>query len=149
MPPSYQTVYGINGHRLSVRWLSASTRAHPPRCPDTFDPAAVDAARAALLGWDGQAGVTQPMRSEPHEGIKADANSETEALEREQSSYAARGGQSSGTVTTGPQPGHEQPPQSASGGTASGDPQAGITAGPDDMQDAVSGDTGPAHPGKC
>jgi len=89
------------------------------------------------------------MPSEPHEGIEADANSKTEALERDQSSYAARGWQSHGTVTTGPQPSHEQPPHSTSGGTASGDPLAGITADPDDMQDAVSGDTGPAHPGKC
>lgn len=45
--------------------------------------------------------MTQPMPREPHEGVPADANAETEALERDQSSSVARRGQSSGTVGTG------------------------------------------------
>lgn len=92
--------------------------------------------------------MTQPMPREPHEGIKADANPETETLERDQSSYVARGGQSSGIVSSGPQPGDEQPSQAVQGGTASGDQLAGVTADADDAQHAVSGDTGPAHPGQ-
>ncbi len=92
--------------------------------------------------------MTQPMPREPHEEIKADGNPETAALERNQSSYVARGGQSNGTVDRGPQPADEQPSQAVANGTASGDPLAGITADPDDVQNAVSGDTGPARPGR-
>jgi hypothetical protein len=94
--------------------------------------------------------MTEPMPREPHEGIKADANVESEAVERDQSSYVARGGSSSGTVSSGPAPGDEQPSQAVGGGTASGDALSGVTAGDDDVadvDDAVSGDTGPAHPG--
>lgn len=91
--------------------------------------------------------MTQPVPREPHEGIKADAGPESEAIERDQSSYVARAGQSSGTVSSGPGPGDEQPSQAVGGGTAGGDPLAGVTADADDVADAVSGDTGPAHPG--
>ena len=92
--------------------------------------------------------MTDPMPREPHEGIKADGNPEAEAAEREQSSYVARGGQSSGTVDSGPAPGDEQPSQAVGGGTAGGDPLSGVTASADDVEDAVSGDTGPEHPGQ-
>lgn len=89
--------------------------------------------------------MTQPMPIEPHEGIKADANVEAEAAERDQNTYVARGGNSSGIVDNGPAPGDEQPSQAAPGGTAGGDPLAGVS-GP--QPDAVSGDTGPEHPGQ-
>lgn len=92
--------------------------------------------------------MTQPMPREPHEGTKADANKETEALERDQSSYVARGGQSSGMADTGPEPGDEQPSQAVGGGTAGGDALSGVTASASDIEEAVSGDTGPAHPGQ-
>ena len=92
--------------------------------------------------------MTQPMPQEPHEGRKADANPETEAAERGQSSYVARAGQTSGMPDRGNQPGDEQPSQALPGGTAGGDPLAGVTASADDVAEAVSGDTGPAHPGQ-
>ena len=92
--------------------------------------------------------MTEPMPREPHEGIKADANAETETAERNQSSYVARGGQTSGMPDRGDQPGDEQPSQALPGGTAGGDPLAGVTATDADVRDAVSGDTGPAHPGQ-
>ena len=92
--------------------------------------------------------MTQPMPREPHEGIKADANAESAAAERDQSSYVARGGQSSGIVDNGPAPGDEQPSQAKGGGTAGGDPLAGVTGDAADLEDAVSGDTGPEHPGR-
>lgn len=92
--------------------------------------------------------MTQPMPREPHEGIKADANQEAEAAERDQSSYVARGGQTSGIVDSGTAPGNEQPSAAGPGGTAAGDPLAGVTASADDLEEAVSGDTGPEHPGQ-
>lgn len=92
--------------------------------------------------------MTQPIPREPHEGIKADAGPESEAAERDQSSYVARAGQSSGTVSTGSGPGDEQPSQAVGGGTAGGDALAGVTASEQDVDDAVSGDTGPEHPGQ-
>ena len=92
--------------------------------------------------------MTQPMPREPHDGIKADADAETAAADREQTTYLARAGQSSGMVSTGPGPGDEQPDQAVGGGTAGGDPVAGVTADPADVDEAVSGDTGPEHPGQ-
>jgi hypothetical protein len=92
--------------------------------------------------------TTQPMPREPHEGLKADAGAEAQAGDRDQSSYVARAGQSSGTVASGPEPGDEQPSQAVDGGTAGGDPLAGVTASARDVEDAVSGDTGPEHPGR-
>ena len=92
--------------------------------------------------------MTEPMPREPHEGIKADAGKETEAAERDQSSYVARGGQSSGMVDNGPEPGDEQPSQALTTGTAGGNALSGVTADADDVADAVSGDTGPEHPGQ-
>lgn len=89
--------------------------------------------------------MTQPMPREPHEGIKADASEEAASGDRDQTSYVARAGQSSGIVDNGPGPGDEQPSQAVGGGTAGGDPLAGITSQEDD---AVSGDTGPEHPGR-
>ncbi len=91
--------------------------------------------------------MTSSLPPEPHEGIKADAGLETENAERNQSSYVARGGQSSGTADTGPAPGDEQPSKAVGGGTAGGDALAGVTASEADVEDAVSGDTGPEHPG--
>ncbi len=85
----------------------------------------------------------QPMPREPHEGIKADANPEQAAGDRDQSSYVARGGQTSGVVSTGPGPGPEQPDQARSGGSADGDVLSGVTADPEDIADSVKGDTGP------
>ena len=85
---------------------------------------------------------------EPHEGLKTDADPETQGVERDQTSYVARAGQSSGTVSTGPAPGDEQPDLAVGGGTAGGDALAGVTASPEDVEDAVSGDTGPEHPGQ-
>lgn len=92
--------------------------------------------------------MSRPEPRDPHEGINVDANPETAAIDRDQSSSVARAGQSSGTVDSGPQPGDEQPSQTVAGGTAGGDPLAGVTADPDDVQDAVSGDTGPTRPGR-
>lgn len=92
--------------------------------------------------------MTEPMPVEPHEGLKADNNPETQVSERDQSSYVARGGQSSGVITDGPEPGDEQPSQAKDGGTAGGDPLAGVTATDAEVEDAVSGDTGPEHPGQ-
>ena len=91
--------------------------------------------------------MTSPLPSEPHEGIKADAGPETEVSERDQTSYVARGGSSSGAADTGPAPGDEQPSQAVGGGTAGGDALSGVTASEADVEDAVSGDTGPEHPG--
>ncbi len=76
--------------------------------------------------------MTQHMAREPHEGIKADTDPETPALEHDQSSYVARRGQSSGTVD--------------SGATASDGPLAGVTAHADEVRNAVSGDIGPTRP---
>lgn len=92
--------------------------------------------------------MTEPMPTEPHEGIKADAGPETEVAERDQSSYVARAGGSSGYVTSDPQPSDEPAAQMPTGGTAAGDALAGVTVDDDDLDDAVSGDTGPAHPGQ-
>lgn len=92
--------------------------------------------------------MTQPVAPEPHEGIKADAGPESVSAERDQSSYVARAGQSSGIVSSGPEPGDEQPAKAVPGGAAGGDPLAGVTASDADLKDAVSGDTGPEHPGR-
>lgn len=86
--------------------------------------------------------------NDPHEGIKTDAGAEAAAAERDQTSYVARAGQSSGTVSTGPGPGDEQPSKAVGGGTAGGDALAGVTASEQDVEDAVSGDTGPEHEGQ-
>lgn len=91
--------------------------------------------------------MTQPTPREPHDGIKADANPEAEVAERDQSSYVARAGQSSGATDSGPAPADEQPSQAVDGGTAGGDPLAGVTASDADVEQAVSGDSGPEHPG--
>ena len=71
-----------------------------------------------------------------------------EAVERDQTSYVARGGQTSGVVDMGPAPGDEQPSQARAGGTSGGDPLSGVTASKQDVEEAVSGDTGPEHPGR-
>ena len=92
--------------------------------------------------------MTQPLPQDPHDGLKADASPETVAAESGQSSYVARGGQTSGMPDRGTAPGDEQPSQALPGGTAGGDPLAGVTASADDVAEAVSGDTGPAHPGQ-
>ena len=92
--------------------------------------------------------MTQPTPRDPHKGIHTDANPEAEVAARNQSSYVARGGSSSGIVDSGPQPGDEQLPKAERSGTAAGDPLAGVTADDEDLQDAVSGDTGPEHPGQ-
>lgn len=86
--------------------------------------------------------MTSPLPTEPHEGIKADAGPEVEASERDQSTYVARGGSSSGAADTGPAPGDEQPSQAVGGGTAGGDPLSGVSGS---EPDAVPGDTGPEH----
>ena len=82
---------------------------------------------------------------DPHEGRKADGNPETEASERDQTTYVARAGNSSGMIDSGPAPGDEQPSQAVAGGTAGGNPLAGVTASREDVENAVSGDTGPEH----
>ena len=92
--------------------------------------------------------MTRPTPQDPHDGIDPAANREAEAAERDQTSYVARGGQSSGILDTGPAPGDEQPSQAVGGGTSGGDPLAGVSASPQDVEDAVSGDTGPEHPGR-
>ncbi len=92
--------------------------------------------------------MTSPAPRDPHDGIDPTANREAEAAERDQTSYVARGGQSSGIVDTGPAPGDEQPSQAVEGGTSGGDPLAGVRASEQDSEDAVSGDTGPEHPGR-
>ena len=92
--------------------------------------------------------MTQATPREPHDGIDPAANREAEAAERDQTSYVARGGQSSGIVDMGPEPGDEQPSQARDGGTSGGDPLSGVTASEQDSEDAVSGDTGPEHPGR-
>ena len=91
--------------------------------------------------------MTTPTPQDPHEGIDPAANPETEAAERDQSSYVARAGQS-GVVDMGSAPGDEQPSKARAGGTAAGTPLAGVTATDEDVEDAVSGDTGPEHPGR-
>ncbi|MDP9497594.1 MAG: hypothetical protein M3P46_08025 [Actinomycetota bacterium] len=91
--------------------------------------------------------MTRPTPPDPHEGINPAANREAEAVERDQTSYVARGGQSSGIVDNGPAPGDEQPSKAVAGGTAGGDPLAGVTAGGQDVELAVSGDTGSERPG--
>lgn len=92
--------------------------------------------------------MTQPMPTEPHDGTKADASPEVQAAERDQSSYVARAGSTSGMPDRGTEPGDEQPSQARSGGTAGGDPLSGVLASEQDVQDAVSGDLGPEHPGQ-
>ena len=92
--------------------------------------------------------MTQPTPRDPHEGINPAGDPESEAVERDQSSYVSRGGNTSGIVDTGPGPGDEQPSQAAGGGTAGGDPLAGVTASRQDVEQAVSGDTGPERPGR-
>lgn len=91
--------------------------------------------------------MSQPIPPEPHEGITADAAPETEAAERDQTSYVARGGGSGGYIPDDPQPADEQTTQIPTG-TAAGDALAGVTVDADDREDAVSGDTGPEHPGQ-
>jgi len=91
--------------------------------------------------------MTQPMPREPHEGIKADAGPESEAAEADQTSYVARGGQTSGIINPNAQPGDEHPVVPEPGGSAAGDALSGVTGSPEDLDDAVSGDTGPEHPG--
>lgn len=90
--------------------------------------------------------MTQPLAPEPHDGLKADASPEVEHAERDASPGLSRAG-SSGTLTTGPEPGDEQPERALDGGTAGGDPLSGVTATPRGVEDAVSGDTGPERPG--
>ncbi len=90
--------------------------------------------------------MTQPLPADPHEGIKADDNPEARAAQGEQSTYIARAGMGGGAVTTGPEPGDEQPSQRIPGGTAGGDVLSGVTADPEDVAEAVSGDTGPLDP---
>ncbi|MCW2716151.1 MAG: hypothetical protein JWN88_3198 [Frankiales bacterium] len=90
--------------------------------------------------------MTQPLPPEPHDGIKADTSPEVQGSESEASPGLSRAG-SSGTLTTGPEPGDEQPSQALDGGTAAGDPLSGVTATEQDSDDAVSGDRGPEHPG--
>ena len=92
--------------------------------------------------------MTQPGPQDPHDGIDPTANRESEAAERDQTSYVARGGQSSGIIDMGPAPGDEQPSQAVGGGTSGGDPLSGVRASAEDVEDAVSGDTGPEHPGR-
>jgi hypothetical protein len=92
--------------------------------------------------------MTRPTPQDPHDGLDPAANREAEAAERDQTSYVARGGQSSGIVDMGPAPGDEQPSQAVDGGTAGGDALSGVSATPEDVEDAVSGDTGPEHPGR-
>ena len=92
--------------------------------------------------------MTSPTPLDPHDGIDPTANREAEAAERDQSSYVARGGSSSGAVDTGPAPSDEQPSLAVEGGTSGGDPLSGVGASPQDVEDAVSGDTGPEHPGR-
>ena len=92
--------------------------------------------------------MTEPLPPEPHDGIKADAGKETQGAERDQSSYVARAGQSSGIVDNGPEPGDEQPSQALTTGTAGGNALSGVTADAEDVADAVSGDTGPEHAGQ-
>jgi hypothetical protein len=92
--------------------------------------------------------MSSPTPPDPHDGIDPRANREAEHAEHDQSSYVARGGQSSGILDTGPAPGDEQPSKAVGGGTSGGDPLAGVSATPQDVEDAVSGDTGPEHPGR-
>ena len=92
--------------------------------------------------------MTQPTPNDPHDGIHTDANPEAETANRDQSSYVARAGQSSGAADTGPAPADEQPSKAVAGGTAGGDPLAGVTASAEDVEEAVSGDTGPEHSGQ-
>ena len=92
--------------------------------------------------------MTQPVPRDPHEGIDPGANPESQAADRDQTSYVARAGQSSGVVDTGPAPSDEQPSLAVDGGTAGGDALAGVSADADDVEQAVSGDTGPEHPGQ-
>ena len=92
--------------------------------------------------------MSSPGPQDPHDGIDPSANRETAAAERDQTSYVARCGQSSGILDTGPAPGYEQPSQAVGGGTSGGDPLAGVSASAQDSEDAVSGDTGPEHPGR-
>ena len=92
--------------------------------------------------------MTTPTPKDPHEGIDPAANPESEAAERDQSSYVARGGQSSGIIDMGSAPGDEQPSKARTDGTAAGNPLSGVTASDKDIEDAVSGDTGPEHPGR-
>lgn len=86
--------------------------------------------------------------TDPHDGIKTDASVQAQTVERDQTSSVARGGSSSGTLTTGTAPGDEQPSQAVGGGTAGGDVLSGVTATEQDSEDAVSGDTGPEHSGQ-
>jgi hypothetical protein len=92
--------------------------------------------------------MTAPLPPEPHEGIDAADNQESRASERDQSSYVARAGSSSGIVDNGPGPGDEQPSQAVPGGTAGGDALSGVTMTDEDVEDSVSGDTGPEHSGQ-
>ena len=92
--------------------------------------------------------MTQPMPREPHDGIKADAGEESLSAERDQTTYVARAGQSSGIVDNGPEPGDEQPSQARTTGTAGGNALSGVTTDAADVESAVSGDTGPEHPGQ-
>lgn len=90
--------------------------------------------------------MTQPLPPEPHDGLKADADPERVANQREQTAGLAGAGDS-GVAPPTPAPADEQPALAVDGGTAGGDALAGVTADADDLEDAVSGDTGPEHPG--
>ena len=90
--------------------------------------------------------MTQPLPPEPHDDLKADADPERVADEREQTAGRAGAG-SSGVFAPSPAPADEQPSQAVGGGTAGGDALSGVTIDDADRDDAVSGDTGPEHPG--
>ncbi len=92
--------------------------------------------------------MSQPTPRDPHDGIDPAANREAQAAERDQTSYVARGGSSSGVVDTGPAPGDEQPSRAVAGGTSGCVPLAGVGLSPEDAVVAVLGDTGPERPGR-
>jgi hypothetical protein len=83
--------------------------------------------------------------TEPHDGIDPYSNVEAETEQRAQTPQVERGGVS-GTVSTGPEPGPEQPGQAVGGGVADGDPTAGVGASEQDSTDAVRPSRGPEYP---
>ena len=81
--------------------------------------------------------------TEPHDGINAFDNAETEADERDQTPSLARAAGEGAPPTDAPAAG--EAPKVA--GTGAGDPLDGVRISSVDAEDAVSGDTGPEHPG--
>ena len=86
------------------------------------------------------------MTTGPEQDIDPYDNTESRAVQADQSSYVGRaagnGGAPAGVELS------DEDEQATGGGTAGGDPVAGVTIDDADREAAVPGDTGPEHHGQ-